>query len=255
MKLKVALRNLYISQAIILLFLFFAYFTWFPYSFSDLGGFFDTAWMLIFVDLVLGPLLVFFIYKKNKKYLKLDINILLTIQLFAFIYGAYSLFLKHPAYAVFSVDRFQLTNVSEIYPKPNWQEQLKHHFFSAPKFVLAQIPTNSQDKNILIFNTIIKNEPDIERRPKYFKPLSEHIKKIANKGINIEALDLNIKEKRIFSTFKLKHQNKLNSLSYFPLKGNNHKHVIWVLDKDTLNPIEILKIDPWKFKSVSDTYL
>ncbi len=84
MRYKIAIRNLLISQAIIILFLVFAYFVWFPHSFTQLGGFHETAFMLIFVDLVLGPLLIFIIYREGKKYLTFDINILLAIQLGAF---------------------------------------------------------------------------------------------------------------------------------------------------------------------------
>jgi len=66
MRLKIALRNLVISQFIIIIFLIFAYLVWFPCSFSDLGDYTETALMLIFVDLVLGPLLVFIVFKENK---------------------------------------------------------------------------------------------------------------------------------------------------------------------------------------------
>jgi len=65
MRIKIALRNLFISQTIIVLFLIFAYLVWFPHSFAKLGGFYDTAFMLILVDLVLGPFSVFIIYKEG----------------------------------------------------------------------------------------------------------------------------------------------------------------------------------------------
>lgn len=252
MKLKIALRNLYISQSVILVFLIFAYFIWFPHSFTEFGGFFDTAWMLIFVDLILGPILVYFIYNENKKYLKFDINALLGIQLLAFLFGAYSLYLKHPAYAVFSVDRFVLTNVSNIYPQPSLSQQLNNHLFSQPELVVAQFPQNIKEKNGLMFDVMLNGLPDIDSRPKYFKPLNEHINTIMEKSISIERLVLDTKSQKKLILFKQKYQDKYKDFAYFPLTGNNQKDMIWVFDKQTGKPIDILDINPWKIDIVSN---
>ena len=246
MKFKVALRNLYISQAIIIIFLIFAYIFWFPYSFSQLGGFYRTAWMIIFVDIVLGPFLVFFIYKENKKYLKFDINVLLSIQLIAFVFGAYSLFLKHPAYAVFSIDRFVLTNVSNIFPKPSIPKLIDKHFFSSTKLVVASFPENNNERDKLNFSILFNGSPDIDNRPKYFSPLERHIGLIMKKSINLEQLVMNQQEKKIYSKFLS--ENNSSNFSYFPLVGNNQKDMIWVFDKKDGKPIEILDIDPWNLK-------
>ena len=252
MKFKVALRNLYISQAIILIFLVFAYFSWFPHSFSQLGGFYKTAWMLIIVDLILGPLLVFLVYKENKKYLAFDINVLLSIQLIAFIFGAYSLFLKHPAYAVFSIDRFVLTNVSNIYPQPSLIDITKRYLFSSPKFVVAQLPENMKERNKLFFDVVINGQPDIDSRPKYFSSFDQHFDKVMEKGISLEKLNLTAKEDKLFKSFIKNHKHSYKNFAYFPLTGNNKKNVTWVFDKRTAKPVEILEIDPWNFKLVSN---
>ena len=251
MKMKIALRNLYISQAIILIFLVAAYFFWFPHSFTELGGFYDTALMLIFVDLVLGPLLVFLIYKENKKHLKFDINVLLGIQLIAFLFGAYSLFLKHPAYAVFTVDRFILTNVSNIHPPPSWINQLRQHFFSPPEFVVAHLPIDSQQQRLLTLDVVINGQPDIDSRPQYFSQFDQHIASIMNKSIQIEQLTLDAEAQEKLHIFTQKHKDKFDSFAFFPLRGNNKKDVIWVFDRSTAKPIDILDIDPWKFKIAS----
>jgi len=252
MKLKIALRNLYISQAVILLFLIFAYFFWFPHSFSQLGGFYKTAWMLIFVDLVLGPLLVFFIYKENKKYLIFDINVLLSIQLIAFVFGAYSLYLKHPAYAVFSVDRFVLTNVSNIHPQPSWSMQINQHFFSSPKFVVAHLPKDNEEKNLLTLDVILYGQPDIDSRPKYFVSFDLHADSVMGKSIKLEQLDLDLHDKEKLRLFNKKHKNNYSDFAYFPLKGNNKKDVIWAFDRKTAKPVDIIDIDPWKLKLASN---
>lgn len=252
MRIKIAFRNLVISQLIIFIFLIFAYFTWFPYSFSKLGGFHDTALMLIFVDLILGPLLVFLIYKENKKYLKFDINVLLSIQLIAFIFGAYSLFLKHPAYAVFSVDRFVLTNVSKIYPQQTWSENIKRHFFNSTDFVIANFPTEIKKRSKLINDVVFNGQPDIDSRPKYFSPLDNKINLLMEKGMQLEDLTLDTLNERKLSLFMKKHIDISNNLIYFPLSGNNKKDVLWVFNKTSGKPLGIIDIDPWSLMTVSN---
>ena len=246
MRAKIALRNLFISQLLIIVFLVFSYSIWFPHSFIQLGGFKKTALMLIVADLVLGPLLIFIIFKKDKKYLKFDINILLTIQIGAFIFGAYSLFLKHPAYVVFSGNRFSLVNVSEIYPQQGFLLGLEAHFFSPPRFVIARIPSDEENQLELILKTILNQTPDIDKRPEYFKPLEqENFKMLLSKSIPSNLLLQSDTNKEKFASFYAQHGGEFSDYAYFPLSGNNKKNVIWVFNRQTFKPIGIIDTDPW----------
>ena len=245
MRIKLALRNLYISQAVIFAFLLFAYFVWFPHSFSKLGGFSETALMLIFVDLVLGPLLVLIVYKEGKKLLRFDINVLLGIQLFAFVFGAYSLYLKHPAYAVFSGDRFTLTNVSNVYPQQPWLQQFKTSFFSSPQFVVTKLPEDHKERNALMFSVLLGGAPDIDKRPEYFEPFMPNIDAIFSKSIPINQLFQNSKTKEKLTQFYKQHGGKPSDYAYFPLRGNNKKDMIWVFKRSTAQAIGIIDSDPW----------
>jgi len=246
MRTKIALRNLYISQAIIIIFLAFAYLIWFPYSFSKLGGFHKTAFMLVFADLILGPLLVFIVFKEGKKYLKFDINVLLSIQIGAFLFGAYSLYLKHPSYAVFSDNRFILINASQLYPQEPLFKQLKNSVLASPKLVIANIPNDDKRRKEIIFNILFHNAPDVNKRPEYFKLIEQnHIKAILSKSIPRDLLFQNSKNKENFTKFYAKNGGGFNDYAYFPLSGNNKKNVIWVFDRQTFKPIGIVDTDPW----------
>lgn len=245
MRVKIALRNLYISQAIIVAFLIYAYVVWFPHSFAELGGFKKTAFMLIVADLVLGPLLVFIVYREGKKYLAFDINVLLSIQLAAFAYGAYALYLKHPAYAVFTGDRFTLTNVSHLYPQQPALKQLKESFFSMPKIVVANAPDNLAEKNQLFFDVIFNGAPDIDHRPKYFEPVEGHTHELVTHTLTPEHLFFDEPRKMKLQGFIAKHGGTPQDYLYYPLSGNNKRDVVWVLDKQQVNPVGIIDIDPW----------
>jgi hypothetical protein len=251
LRIKIALRNLIISQVLIILFLVFAYFTWFPYSFSLLGGFTRTALMLIFVDLILGPLLVFIVFKEGKKYLQFDINVLLSIQIMAFIFGAYSLFLKHPAYAVFTGDRFTLTNVSEIYPYQPWQKNISTLFLSSPQLVVAKIPENKDEKSKLLLDVILNQKPDIDKRPHYYQPLRAHLETVLTSRLQPDTIfsTNNAQQKR--KDFLQQHGGNINDYAFFPLRGNNKKDVIWAFSRKTFSPVGIIESDPWVQKPLA----
>jgi len=189
-------------------------------------------------------LLVFIVFKEGKKYLKFDINVLLAIQIGAFAFGAYSLFLKHPAYAVFTGDRFNLTNVSAIYPQQSFLAGIKTHFLSSPKFVIATLPKDAKAQSDLILNIVFNQTPDIDRRPKYYKPLEQQdFKTLISKSIPVEHVLQNNKEK--LATFYKQRGGKPSDYAYFPLSGNNKKDVIWVFNRKNLQPIGIVDSDPW----------
>jgi hypothetical protein len=250
MRSKIALRNLFISQIIILIFLLFSYFAWFPYSFSWLGGFYETALMLIFVDLVLGPLLVFIVYKENKKHLKFDINVLLAIQLSAFVFGAYSLYLKHPTYVVFSGDRFTLVNKSQISPHGVRFDQLKPSVFS-PTFVYAKLPDDSQLQIDFMLGVDLRNESKLEHRSDFYHPLETYMNIVLNSGIEPSQFLMDKSTKKILNKFIKDNGRTTKDYVFFPLQGNNNKKLVWAFEKETFKPVETLEIDPYKFKIIS----
>lgn len=243
MRVKLALRNLFISQAIIFIFLIFAYFIWFPYSFIILKEFYKTAILLIIVDLVLGPLLVLLVYKENKKHLRFDINILLLIQITAFAFGAYSLYLKHPVYAVFTIDRFTLVNAANANSEKIRFNTLKSSLFSKTKIAVAKMPVKIEERNALVLG-VLNGEVDLDQRAEYYEPYDLHIKSVIDRNLITDVSIFKNKTKREFKKFINKHGGKISDYVYLPLQ-TQFKDVIWVLNNKTALPIGIIDIDPW----------
>lgn len=244
MRTKIALRNLFISQIIILIFLLFAYFVWFPNSFSKLGGFYDTAWMIIFVDLVLGPLLVFIVYKENKKYLKFDINVLLAIQLAAFFYGAYALYLKHPVFNVFVNYQFKLINASYAIPDKVRFKALKPSFFSSPKIVYTQLPENMQERTQFMLGVDLFGKPDIDRRADFYTSHLNSMDEILSKQLDPIVLFNSVNHKSKLNKFIKKWGGVINDYAFFPISGNNKKEMVFVLNKETGEAVDVIDVNP-----------
>ena len=244
MRLKIALRNLLISQLIIILFLIFAYYTWFPYSYSLLGGFYKTALILMLVDIILGPLLVFIVYNKDKKNLSFDINVLLSIQLAAFIYGAYTLYLIHPAYNIFINDRFKLVNVSYLSSGKVNYKSLETSFFTQPIMAYSELPIDKAEQTRFMLGVDLLGEPDIEERVDLYQPTSQALYKILEKQIN-PSLIFNTSEAKLKLRVFIEMNGKdVSDYAFYPISGNNKKEAIFVIHKDNAKPVGIINITP-----------
>ena len=72
------------------------------------------VFILIGVDLVLGPLLTLIVYKQGKPGLKFDLSFIAAVQVAALIYGSYTLHSERPHFLVFAIDRVTLVALSGI---------------------------------------------------------------------------------------------------------------------------------------------
>ena len=99
-KFKASFVHLLISALFVALFFLFVYFVWYQQIYFEISGVFTPMKILFVVDVVLGPLLTFIVYKEGKKHMKLDFILIALFQLLAFSYGAYSVFLGKPSLVI-----------------------------------------------------------------------------------------------------------------------------------------------------------
>jgi hypothetical protein len=250
MKYKIASKNLIISQIVIIVFLSFAYLMWFPHSLSELNGFTKSAVLLILVNLVLGPLLILFFYKKDKKNLKFDLLALAAIQTTALLFGMYSIYQKHPVYAVFTIDRFTLVNAKYAEPEKTRHTDLQVSFLSKSKMAFAKMPTDIRLKNEITMGHMLNGEPDLDGRAEYYEPYANHINAVINKSLNLKGVLKKSLDKSELASFLNKYGGSIDSYVYIPLQTYK-EDVIWVLNKTTAEPIGILNIDPWQFSKTT----
>lgn len=91
--------HLLISGAVALLVIALLVFYWFPGSLIELGAI-QGAKIMLAVDLVLGPVCTFVVYKKLKSSLKFDLSVIAFIQIGALVYGLTMVHSQKPSYLV-----------------------------------------------------------------------------------------------------------------------------------------------------------
>ncbi|MFB2538106.1 MULTISPECIES: hypothetical protein [unclassified Acinetobacter] len=76
------------------------YQVWYSYPFNIIYNVESVFILLLLVDLILGPLLTFIVYKKGKKTLKLDLTVIVVLQLAAYTGGMWNIAQARPAWLV-----------------------------------------------------------------------------------------------------------------------------------------------------------
>ncbi|MGB0848138.1 MAG: hypothetical protein ACPGSM_15535, partial [Thiolinea sp.] len=115
-KLKASSLHLLVSALVVGCFVAFILTVWYPNPFFSISGLSSILLMMLAIDLILGPLLTFIIYRPKKNTLKLDLTVIATIQVAALFYGAFTVYEAHPLYVAFAGDRFTPINANEVNP-------------------------------------------------------------------------------------------------------------------------------------------
>jgi hypothetical protein len=92
---------------------------WYPTPYDALSGGRDLFWMVVVIDVILGPFITFLIFSKNKRRreLILDLTVVAIIQFGALGYGLWTVFVARPVYLVFEYSRFSVVHAVDINPK------------------------------------------------------------------------------------------------------------------------------------------
>jgi hypothetical protein len=136
-KFKAALIHLSLSVILIGILALIVVYRWYPFPLYKITGVIEPAKLLVLVDVIIGPLLTFVVYKKYKKYLKLDLSIIAVLQIAALSYGVHTIYQGRANLIVFN--KGELHYLLEKYAQNEdlQYQELQPGFFSAPK--MAQV--------------------------------------------------------------------------------------------------------------------
>lgn len=92
------------------------FFVWYPYPYREISGGRELFFLVVAVDVVLGPLLTLaiFSHKKPWKSLQRDLGIIVVLQLGALAYGLWTVAVARPVHLVFEYDRFRPIHAIEV---------------------------------------------------------------------------------------------------------------------------------------------
>ena len=237
-KLQAFAIHLAISLVLVLMAYFLIQFLWYPAPLikaTDAGKIFI---MILLVDLVLGPLLTFIIYKKNKKTLRMDLTIIVLIQLSALGYGLYSVYQARPVWMAYVADRFELVRVNDIIEDDELEYDLPK---LGPQYVYVDL--ERQDASEKLDSILKETEYNISpaQRPKFYNNFDLAKPLIVKNSQDVALLNNYNDSVKVTSILK----KYPSADSFLPLKANAVDMTVLIDRKNQGQIIKIVDLRPW----------
>lgn len=162
---------------------------WFPGALFEAAGGMGLLYLLVGVDVVLGPLLTLIVFRAGKRGMKFDLAFIGTLQLAALVYGCAVVYLARPAFLVFVKDRFELVSVAELDPaevaKAKFPE-FRSFSRTGPRLAAADLPTDPAGRRKFV--ELALAGVDVQSFPEYYVPYGQRISQVLAAAVSIERL-------------------------------------------------------------------
>lgn len=214
---------------------------WYPSPLDAAVGVTTIFLILVSVDVVLGPVLTLVVFNPQKKTLKMDLAVIVLVQLCAFAYGVWSVAEARPAWIVFNAERFDVVQAVDIDrrkiadAKPEYQDVS----WLGPKWVAATSPSDEGERKQILIEAVMAGV-DIAQRPNRYQPLDSATDKIREKSRELSLLKKFNSASLVDETLK----KYPEADAWLPLKGRVSSVVVLVNRRDA-NIIAITDLSPW----------
>jgi hypothetical protein len=245
-KTKAFLIHFFASAMVVGTVLALIWFAWYPAPLFDLLGAWDLIKVLVGVDLVLGPALTLLLYKPGKPKLLLDMSVVLLIQLGALSYGVAVIYSERPCYMVYTVDRFEAVSCSVVNPADLAANTLlPQKLWYEPLYLVANMPVDPKEMNLLIDEVVFQGKPDIAERPKYWLPFNRDVfQSIKAKRPAMDTYIFEPAEQVVIDRIRAVNDA---DLLITPLTAKDSS-ISLILSSETLRPVGSLSVDPWSIE-------
>jgi hypothetical protein len=240
-RLKFFLSHLAISFVIAFFVIGIVFFVWYPYPLAKAAGVTQLFLMMLTIDVIIGPLLGLIVYKQGKKTLKMDLGVIILLQIAALCYGIYSIEQGRPVWLAYNVDNFQLIRKNEIL-EDGLQKALPQYQQTSwlkPQYVGVELAKDIQTRNDDTFAEALGGI-SIAQKPERYVPLDKVKKQIQQHAQNLDALYQFNDKASVEKTLSKYPQ----ATAFVPLKANAVD--MTVLIKETGEVVKIVDLRPWK---------
>lgn len=162
---------------------------WYPGTIGQMAGGRQLFFLILGVDVVMGPLLTLVVFDKRKSRRELirDLAVIASLQLAALGYGLHTLYVARPVALVHEPGRFRVLTAQEVQVAdlPNAREEFRQLSLSGP-LILGTRPTRPEER-LESLDLALKGF-DIGQRPSRWQPYAESRALILSESRPLEEL-------------------------------------------------------------------
>lgn len=220
---------------------------WYPGPLAQASGVIHIFLILLAVDVVVGPCITLIVFNPAKKELKRDLLIVLLLQIAALLYGLNTVFVARPAYAVFSVDRFELVfsnDLTEAKLQKVTDSQFKTLPIFGPKTISARRPETSKERIDIAMGAVAGGD-DVAQLPQFYAPYAEARDAVVKRLQPIEMLrEFNKDKIAEIDALLQKYAARQGGVGYAPMRGKVQDLTV-IVARDSADVLETLALNPW----------
>ncbi len=130
---------------------------WYPNVYFKLMGGKELLLLIGAVDVFIGPLLTFIVFKSGKKSLKFDLTCIALLQIAAMGYGLNVMFEARPVFTVFNKNHFQVVSVVDIDSRElslGRKSEWRTLSITGPRLVAIGTPDKSNKEEVIFANIV-----------------------------------------------------------------------------------------------------
>lgn len=241
-RLKFFLSHLTISACIAFIVVGLVFFVWYPAPLAQAVGVTHIFLMLLAIDVIIGPFLGLLVYKEGKKTLKMDLSIIILIQLSALSYGVYSIAQGRPVWIAYNVDRFELVRKNEII-QDNLAKalaQFQHASWFKPQFVGIKFAKDANTRSDDLFAEALGGISIAQKPERYvdFAQAKPQIKQRAQSLVLLNQFNDTASVRTILAKYP-------QATAFVPLKANAVDMTV-LINKEKGEVVKIVDLRPWK---------
>ena len=241
-RIKFFMKHLIASLIVATLVLGWIFTVWYPSPLAKATGVTHIVFLMLAIDVIIGPVLGFIVYKAHKKSLKFDLMVIVLLQIFALGYGVYSVSEGRPVWMAFNGNRFELIRNNELLDvsvDSNVDNEYYHPSLLGPKYVAVKIAENALEREKNMFDEVM-GDISLAQRPERYVAIAEANGRIIETAEGVSDLKNYNSEQAVDSIL----DSYPNASSYLALKANEVDMTVLLDEKG--NTIEIVDLRPWQ---------
>jgi len=216
---------------------------WYPGALFDASGAGSVFAMVIGVDVVIGPMLTWLVFRQGKPSLKFDLGVIVLLQLVALSYGLFTLFSGRPVFVAALGHRFDLVQATEV-GQSDLARANRSLPMLGPEWVGIARPTDPKVREMVLFGSLA-GAGDYGNMPQYHAPLSSMRAEILANASPVSKLKaINSNSAAVIDAWLAARNRRAEDVVFQGLKARTEDMAV-ILDAKTAEVIGIAPFKPW----------
>lgn len=214
---------------------------WYPAPLDRAVGVSGVFWLMLAVDVVLGPLLTFAVYQKGKRSLPFDLAVIVFIQLAALGYGLHTIAQGRPAWLVFNADRFDVARANDLDTRylHDALPPYRHAPWTGPRWVASVNPDDLDKRNQLVMESAMGGA-DLPERVDLYRPLESEAERLLERAKALPDLTKFNTPERVRAVM----ERWPHADAWLPMMSREQPMVV-LLNRQKASPVAVVDLRPW----------